>query len=240
VLDSEESAIAIWQIELARYATKSNYFHTLLSEDEKTRLRRFHTDQDRSCFVLSRGILRHLIGQFLNKSPQSLIFTYNPQGKPRLLSSKTLYFNLSHSRGYAIYVFSYDHKVGIDLEYQRVRCNIEGVTKRFFMKNEYYFIKNLIDKAKTAAFFDIWVQKEALLKALGWGLANFLSKVEVALPPAPMGWLNAGDFKFQANEWLLYPLPLIPNFSAALAVRAAGKPVKLLFHQTLDCFRNLS
>src|SRR3954469_16904123 len=59
-------------------------FWRVLSEDERDRARRFRFSLHRSRFVASRGILRLLLGSYLNVAPEVIAFTTGRNGKPEI------------------------------------------------------------------------------------------------------------------------------------------------------------
>src|SRR5262245_37170099 len=56
----------------------------LLSSDESQRARRFRFERDRKRFIVCRGVLREILGTYLGKNPEAIVFSYGPQGKPYL------------------------------------------------------------------------------------------------------------------------------------------------------------
>ena len=80
----------------------------------------FH--RDRSRFIATRGILRELLGGYVNLAPGHLEFDYGPQGKPTLrtaLPQQSVQFNVSHSHGVALLAFSVGRRLGVDVELVR-------------------------------------------------------------------------------------------------------------------------
>lgn len=213
-----KGSLLIWHVKLDEHVVHKDYFSALLSTHEKARAASFRFKQDCVYFIIARGILRHLIGQLVQQAPERLQFAYNVNGKPRLQLNNRLQFNLSHTNGQAIYAFTYGIPVGVDVEYRNPCCPVEDIARRFFTAEEYYSLQNLTAQSKVQAFFSAWVQKEAVLKALGLGLFDPLSKIEVALSPAPMRLIAIYGQRFESERWLLQSVSPAPNFEAAVAV----------------------
>src|ERR1700722_10873160 len=76
--------IHVWQASLDRAIDAVGRLEPALSPDEKARADRFHFMNDRNRFVVARGVLRELLGRYLQQNPESLAFSYGPHGKPSL------------------------------------------------------------------------------------------------------------------------------------------------------------
>src|SRR4051812_794305 len=82
-------------------------FECVLSPDERERARRFRFEKDRAHYIAGRGMLRFILGRYLQMSPGELRFRYNTHGKPSL-ADKTpkVQFNVAHSHGLALFAVS--------------------------------------------------------------------------------------------------------------------------------------
>jgi len=130
-----------------------------LSSDEQARAARFHFPADRSRYAAARGILRTLMARYLGTSAERLQFIYNAHGKPILApggGTGDLRFNLSHSRGLALFAFAAERDVGIDLEYIRPSLTDTQVAERFFSTREVADLRALPEDVQTEAFFRCW------------------------------------------------------------------------------------
>jgi len=79
------------------------------------------------------------------------------------------WFNISHSGDLVVFCSDEDW-VGIDIE-KRNECDYTGIMK-YFHHEEQEYILDSDDVQK--AFYEIWVKKEAFLKAAGTGIINGL------------------------------------------------------------------
>src|SRR5260370_4261535 len=107
-LELNEGEIHIWRAHLNCEKIILSQFEATLGADEKVRADRFHFERDRNAFVATRGILRQLLGRYIDRSPVDLQFDYGPQGKPSLRSNqseRSIQFNVSHSHGLALLAF---------------------------------------------------------------------------------------------------------------------------------------
>ena len=94
----------------------------MLSEDELARAASFHFVKDREHFILSRGILRNILGRYSGINPVHLKFQNALYGKPHLtheFARVRIQFNLSHTHQLALYAVTSNSMVGVDVEYVR-------------------------------------------------------------------------------------------------------------------------
>ncbi|MBN2092163.1 phosphopantetheine-protein transferase, partial [candidate division KSB1 bacterium] len=76
--------VHLWRISVVELKHATDGLVELLAEDEKKRAHRFHFRKDFDRFVIARGMLRKISGQYLASAPEALQFDYNQHGKPAL------------------------------------------------------------------------------------------------------------------------------------------------------------
>jgi 4'-phosphopantetheinyl transferase len=96
-------------------------------------------------------------------------------------------------------------RLGVDVE-QLSERNVTELAPRVFSPSEYGAFLALPDAIRRRVFFDAWTRKEAIVKALGGGLAIPLDGPEVVNTCAP--------------EWSVRNIEMGDDFAAAVAVRA--------------------
>ena len=199
-----------------------------MSDDEKERAARFRFERDREFFVAGRGILRELLGGYLKRPPPELQFQYGSEGKPCLSLEDwewPIRFNVSHSRGIALYAFSGGLEVGVDVEEIRSDFASEEIAERFFSAGELEELRGLPAELKADGFFNCWTRKEAYVKAWGSGLGIPLDSFGVTLiPGVPARFVRGVD-----PCWNLIAFSPGPNYAAALAFD--GAPCKVQFFE---------
>ena len=206
--------LQIHQARLDISQTEYDRLWALLSEDERSRANKFKHEHLQRNFVAARGNLRAILAQYLACEPNQILFSYGDRGKPYV---ENVYFNLAHSQNLAIYAVCGDREVGIDLEYIDFKVDVNAIAKRYFLRSEQEFIKNLSDRAnyvaKYLAFYRAWTLKEAYGKATGQGLANILNSLDISsLLELPIGET------LQINGWKLQSLNTQSDYCAALCV----------------------
>lgn len=201
-----------------------------LSPDEHSRAQKYIFERDRIRFIAARGVLRAILGDYLHQKPDQIRFTYTERGKPSIVGlpgSEQLHFNLSHSDNLAVFAFSRECAIGIDVEHLRPLKDFEGIAERFFSERETAQLKSLPPSQIQTGFFNLWTRKEAWLKATGEGICDRLAQVEVSmLPGEPARLLNLFHDPGAAAKWRLYDLQPAAGFKAALAVPRADLQIQ--------------
>jgi 4'-phosphopantetheinyl transferase len=221
-----EDEVHVWRAQLDLAPTALRRLESTLAIDEDSRAARFLFARDREHFIAARGILRELLGAYLNRSAAELGFDYRPQGKPSLRvgeTESTLRFNLSHSHGYAVFAFARNRELGIDLESIRPGFAGEEIAKRYFSKQELTEMRALPPGLRAEGFFLCWTRKEAYVKARGGGLQIPLDSFHVSLTPGQPEKLQSAD----ANRWSLHSFEPAPRFVGAIVTE--GKIFRLRF-----------
>jgi phosphopantetheinyl transferase len=175
--------VDVWRVDLGGVAHDG--LLELLCAQEQVRAARIVQAHKRELWARSRGVLRELLGRYLDADPRELRFELGAHGKPGLGceptetwrdggsgSDEDLRFNLSHSGELMLLAVTVGREVGVDVEVARERY--------------------------TAEFLHTWTMHEATVKCLGTGLAA----KPVAGETAPAGlWtaeLDAGPQAFAA------------------------------------------
>jgi 4'-phosphopantetheinyl transferase len=199
-----------------------SYYRSILSKDEVERAGRFVFEKDRNHYIAGRGLLRVILGSYLDLEPSQPEFVYGPYGKPALklgLINKALEFNLSHSKDRALYAFNWNRRIGVDIEYLIPMADMDDFAERFFAPRESAWINSLSGTQKEDAFFKTWTCKEAFLKANGSGLTVPINHVEISLETeGVVELISIGDDKEQPKHWRLEMFNPFPGYQAALAI----------------------
>ena len=197
-----------------------------LSTDERERGRRFHFERDRRRFVVSHGLLRVLLGRYLQVDPAGLVFAYGPRGKPSLAGRDELRFNLSQSGELALLAFARGCELGIDIEQERPLPELEDIARNYFSAREGAELLGLRADEREAAFFRCWTRKEAFIKATGDGLSRPLDAFDVTLAPGePARLLHVLGEPEATHRFWMEDLRPAPGFAGALAVEGGAKRV---------------
>ena len=85
--------IHLWYCDLDKTVARSDEYISLISADEIVRALKFKFKfkKDRNCYSITRGILRILLGSYLNENPTKLKFEYTSYGKPYLANCNLIF-----------------------------------------------------------------------------------------------------------------------------------------------------
>lgn len=193
----------------------------VLSSDERDRAEKFHSTGHRERWQMTRGILRHLLGRYLEMVPREIAFDYGAHGKPRLKQpvNSGLHFNASHSGDYAVLAFTRAGEVGVDIE--RVREDLarrDDIARRFFSTSEQQQLSALPESERAPAFFTLWTRKEAVVKAYGTGLFGGPQQAEMGL--VEPHFLSVSGAQRSTPDYWMTGLPPVSGYAGTVVVRA--------------------
>lgn len=200
--------VHLWR---ARLDCPADLGETLTSADW-VRAERFHFKRDRQRFIASRGLLRTIIGGYVDEDPRALRFSVGENGKPALENPSTsLRFNLSHSDDLMLLAVTHGRELGVDLEFMREDVPFETLADHYFHPEDAWDLRLLPKSQRAWKFYDVWTCTEARLKASGAGLSNGFHVVEpdrwslLKMTPA-IGYAGAlavdgGEFQVECWSW---------------------------------------
>jgi 4'-phosphopantetheinyl transferase len=173
-----------------------------------------------------RGPLVQLLGVYLDMRGDEVRLIDGEFGRPSLdpTYGTSLGFNWSHSGDYALVAISRHLAPGIDIERRRPRNRSVDIAEHYFHRDEFAALVSLPPAARSDAFLELWTAKEAVLKALGRGIAFGLDRLHVASAGGrlELRWLDGDD----ACAWQLQRLDIGNDYRAALAWRGAARRVQ--------------
>ncbi|HEX7817730.1 4'-phosphopantetheinyl transferase family protein [Dyella sp.] len=147
-------------------------------------------------------------------------------GRPELETGHRLRFNWSHSMDTALLAVALDVQPGVDVERLRPRPRALEIARRYFCADETAWLERLAPDAVAHGFLQLWTAKEAVLKALGRGLAFGLDRLRIGMSHGEPGlqWLDGDD----ASAWQLRRLTSDGDIAASVAWRGPGLSVRNL------------
>jgi len=222
--------VHLWQVGLAPASDWVARLEACLCPGEIIRANSFALPSLRRRFVVGRGSLRHILGNYLGQDPQTLALGYEPAGKPFITFEPTrLGFNLSHSGDLAIIALAQEPRIGVDLEFIDPELEIEEIAHRFFHGIEFAALMNIPAPLRRETFFNYWTCKEAYLKGIGAGLSRALHDFAIALsPPEPPRLLEDRMDGSAPARWKFVPLTLPAGLVGTVAVECFGRDLKLI------------
>nr|WP_319493322.1 4'-phosphopantetheinyl transferase superfamily protein [uncultured Desulfobacter sp.] len=182
---------------------------------------RYMKQSDRHLSLVSKALVRYLIGAVTQQDPKSVRFSTNEYGKPFLTGLSDFHFNLSHSHGVAVCALRRGGAVGVDVEDVGRRTNL-SIAGRFFSPAEADLVSKAPDAEKRALFFDIWTLKEAYIKAVGRGLSIPLNSFSFNAeePDVHIRFSDTGrvDSAWQFSRWRPEPGKIVAAAAQSASV----------------------
>ena len=184
ILNTEQLQLKTDKIDLWQYKLDSDpaLLANYLNADEQQRANRYYFAKHKRRFTNARGMLRVILARYLDTHPSLLCFNENQYGKPALENNHILQFNLSHSADLALLAVCMHTPIGVDLEYFSERP-FDGIASHMFSEIEIQEFSQIDQAHKQTAFYHVWAQKEAFIKACGLGLAYPTQQFSVPVTP---------------------------------------------------------
>lgn len=169
-----------------------------------------------------RAPLLDILARYVGGKAGEILLVAGEHGRPRLAdpSAATLDFNWSHCADHAAVALAHGLAPGIDIERLDERANALRLAQRFFHPAEIAALAALPAQARSRAFLELWTAKEALMKAIGRGLAFGLHRLQVSGEPSLRLLALEGD---DPAAWQLHRLALDGAHVAALAWRGSRR-----------------
>lgn len=173
-----------------------------------------------------RAPLVALLGSYLGVPPDAVQLVEGPHGRPHLAPAQAgaLDFNWSHSGDCALVALARRVAPGVDVERLRPRPRALELAKRYFQPAEAAWLAALPVDQRDEAFLALWTAKEAVLKALGRGLAFGLHRLGIGLDAGSPELLQLADE--DAGAWQLHSLDAGPGYRAAIAWRGPPRGIR--------------
>ncbi|WP_226701827.1 4'-phosphopantetheinyl transferase family protein [Microbulbifer elongatus] len=174
---------AVWLLrsdEIAPGSPEARELATLLSAEEHRRQDSYKHTEGRHQFLLSRGLLRKVLGKISGKSPDQLEFDRLPSGKPLLVDFPELHFSLSHSGQWIALAVSCEAPIGIDIEQPNKPRDFLRIARHYFHPQECTLLESPPRELMPMHFYRLWTMKEAFFKARGTGISEGLGRINLA------------------------------------------------------------
>ncbi len=216
--------VAIWLFSLQAPAPARAMLAGLLSTDERERAARFIHDRHRNRYIVAHGAMRCILGETLGRAPGDLVFASNAWGKPELTEAGAPFINLSHTENLGALAIGWRCPIGVDVE--QVRPVEQDVARHSFSPAELAELSRLPQRDWLQGFYRCWTRKEAVIKALGLGLAQPLDAFDVTLAPdAPPRLLRLAGHPEAPSQWQLAHFAPADDILGAFAAPLSGHEI---------------
>jgi 4'-phosphopantetheinyl transferase len=177
-------------------------------------------EASRRQFVATRAILRTLLGERLGVPAAGVPLGKGENGK--LFVSGGVLFNVAHSKDLAVFAFTHNLRVGVDVELLRPVAHLKGVVELALAPSEAAELQLVPADDRAAAFFACWTRKEAYLKASGNGLGSPREVAVTLRPGAPERLVSVTGAPAEPDLWELTSFEPRPGYVGAVAVERAA------------------
>jgi 4'-phosphopantetheinyl transferase len=215
-LPSPCAGVAVWMCELARPADEIRALATTLSPAEHARAARFGRPDLRDRYVVGRATLRILLGRRLGRSPHDVEIRRGIRGRPHVADGGTLDFNVSHTDAVALFGFTMDGRIGVDIEHGERRLNVDGIARKFMAPDEQSALARLAPDQRRRALLRLWTCKEAMSKATGDAMSAPFRRMSIVADAELR--LDAGPSPYTPGAWRLLPIGAAGGYLATVAL----------------------
>jgi 4'-phosphopantetheinyl transferase len=189
-----------------------------LSKKEKIRAARLKNPRTACQQIISRGILRLLLGNYTGINPNDLIFNKTLYGKPYLINpvNSEICFNLSHSGNLLLIAVGRGKQIGIDVEKLEGKIDFSGISSLVFSPDEQLSLSCSLDPIHD--FYRLWTAKEAILKSTGLGFTYPSNQFSVVISKGNVSLLKIPKTFAAGCDFSLASFSPVAGYSAAMAV----------------------
>jgi 4'-phosphopantetheinyl transferase len=226
------TAPALFLVHLWAPAERQAALEAMLEPLERERAERFAFPWLRTRYAVAHAALRTIVARRLGTDPTALRWSTGRFGKP-CLPGTGLELNLSHAGDWGLVALGDRDPLGVDLEAIVPERASPEMIRAVTSPAERAAFAALPAREHAAAFFRLWVRKEAVIKALGTGLSRPLDTIDVPLAPAaPPGGVvlrpsPSDGAPAPGVGWRLFDVPAPTGHLAALVVsQPAHEPLR--------------
>jgi 4'-phosphopantetheinyl transferase len=205
--------LEVWVVEIGDDAD----LLPLLSAEERARAARF-TDKGRREFAVARAVLRAILGNYLGLPPPAVPVV--DAGKPHLADGE-LEFSVSHAGDVALIAIA-RAPVGVDIEcVEPIGADeLAGLGEFVFSERERETWLGRPPSDRLGAYYRLWTQKEAYLKATGEGIAGRpLTEIELVVTPDGPRLVAVSGTSADAAGWSVFDLEVRPGYVGVAVVK---------------------
>jgi phosphopantetheinyl transferase len=208
-LEGGGAALLVTRLPDSLGAETVEILRSTLDDADRGRYSHIQTERSATAFLVTRAIVRTVLGHLLGFPGRNVELLTSERGKPSLALSSVLplYFNTSHSEPRAVVALSRVGDVGVDVE--DIGTIDERVVRRSLSSDEFERLAAMDLDERRRAFFRLWTIKEACAKATGVGIGVGMRNVAATL-----------DGSGRWNEYSWESIDLGPGLAAALAIKS--------------------
>jgi 4'-phosphopantetheinyl transferase len=220
--------VHLWRVSFSDWRSQADRLSLSLCDWERERMLRFRDLELAARYAIGHGVLRELLGKYLEAAPAGIEIKTNAQGKPELaaVGETPLYFNMAHSEDVILFGFTGSCPLGVDVEAIRPGPVSTLEVRRILYAEEWDAWQTLQAEDQVPVFYQTWARKEAVLKALGVGLSIEPDTFSVGLAKQPQ------VVHVQGKNIHLRDLAVKASVKAAIALTEGEMPRQRCFIAT--------
>lgn len=177
----------------------------LLDDWETQRVESLRDPEDRVCFVAAHALARVVLSELHPVPLKSWRLKRDPRGKLLVSepsSASHLHFSISHARGMVGCIAAKDAQVGLDIEPLDPNLEFQPILPHALALAEHRAWPEIPQPQGALRFLRHWTLKEAMLKAVGLGLAVDPSSVQLTIGPDGVPSVSSIPSAFgHRSEW---------------------------------------
>ena len=174
-----------------------------------------------------RAPLYAMLAAYLGVPASDVQLEEAAHGRPSLAPAhgEALSFNWSHSHDQALIAIARGVVPGVDLERLRPHPRALTIAQRYFSPSETKALAGQPEARRDRAFLELWTAKEAVLKAVGRGIAFGLHRLSIggSSERPVLDYLEGHP----AEQWQLHRVALDDAHVGTLAWHGAPRRVRL-------------
>jgi len=183
-----------------------------LSPAELERVSRTSDAGKRAAMVDAFSQRRAILSSELGIAASSIEFDFD-RGKPRVRNSHDFHFNTSYSDGCMVMICA-QQQVGIDVEKIDFVAADHLVSELLFSADELSHLRSVSEQDFQKHYFEIWTQKEALVKGIGKGFDIEFS--DFSISPGG-GRVRAAEQVLVGEKWFTKPQQMKGDYIVSVA-----------------------
>jgi 4'-phosphopantetheinyl transferase len=199
----------------------------LLNAEERQQQQRYIPPAKRHEYLVTRVLVRSVLGEMLGIVPEALQFVQNECGRPALApdsSTTPLYFNLSHTDGLVVCLVSTTHEVGVDTELLSRAPRLLALAPNVFAPQELGDLAALPADQQAQRAVHLWTLKESYIKARGMGLALPLDGFAFRFSGDRISLEIEAELNDDGARWQFQTQMLGPHLVSTAIARPGGRP----------------
>jgi len=178
LLDLPPGSFPMWLIDTGSF--RLDALEALLTDAERERAGRFRAETLRRRYISAHGSLKILLRHCYGIAAEDQAVELNAFGKPGLKHYPQVHYSMSYSGPYVLLGLNEGDEIGVDIEVLRPISDAADLAEMHYTDKERSEIweGGLSGLDVSRAFLNVWVRKEACVKAFGQGLGIPLNEVE--------------------------------------------------------------